>query len=45
MLKVPGEYKQDFVTYNNEKFSLFGLDIINHKNVTTKFPREMKEVK
>ncbi len=44
ILKLPGEYKQDFVTYDNEKCELFGLDSINHKNVTTKFPREMKDV-
>ncbi len=44
MLKLPGEYKQDFVTYDNEKYELFGLDSINHKNVTTKFLREMKVV-
>ena len=44
ILKLPGEYKQDFVTYDNEKCELFGLDSINHKNVTTKFPCEMKDV-
>ena len=35
ILKLPGEYKQDFVTYYNETFELFGLDSITHKNVTT----------
>ncbi len=45
IMKLPGEYKQDFVTYDNEKFELFGLGSINHDNVMTKFPREMKEVK
>ena len=44
MLKLHGEYKQDFVAYNNEKCELFGLDSINHNNVTTKFPHEMKDV-
>ncbi len=44
ILKLLGEYKQDFVTYDNEKCELFGLDSINYKNVTTKFPREMKDV-
>ena len=44
ILKLPGEYKQDFVTYDNEKFELFGLDSTNHQNVTIKFPREMKDV-
>ena len=33
------------MTYDNEKFELFGLGSINHDNVLTKFPREMKEVK
>jgi hypothetical protein len=45
ILKLPGEYKQDFVTYDTEKLKLFRLDSINHKNVTTKFPHEMKDVK
>ena len=44
ILKLPGKYKQDFATYDNEKFKRFGLDSINHKNVTTKFLREMKDV-
>ena len=26
IMKLPGEYKQDFVTYDNEKFEQFGLD-------------------
>ena len=42
--KLPGEYKQDFVTYDNEKFELFRLDSIDPKNVTTKFLHEMKDV-
>ena len=45
IMKLPGEYKQDFVTYDNEKFELFGLVSINQDNVTTKFPCEMKDVK
>ena len=45
IMKLPGEYKQDFVTYDNEKFELFGLWSINHNNVMTKFPRDMKEAK
>jgi hypothetical protein len=44
ILKLPGEYKHDFVTYNNEKCELFGLDSIDHKNVTTKFLCEMTDV-
>ena len=44
ILKLPGEYKHDFVTYDNEKFKLFGLDSINHNNVRTKFPHEMKDI-
>ena len=44
ILKLPGEYKQEFVNYDNEKCKLFELDSINHKNVTTKFSREMKDV-
>ena len=44
ILKLHGEYKQDFVMYDNEKFELFGLDSIDHKNVTTLFPHEMKDV-
>jgi hypothetical protein len=28
ILKLPGEYKQDFVMYENENFVLFGLDSI-----------------
>ena len=45
IMKLPGEYKPDFVTYDNEKFELFRLGSINPNNVTTKFPREMKDVK
>ena len=45
IMKFPGEYKQDFVTYDNEKFELFRLGSKNHNNVMTKFPREMKDVK
>ena len=45
IMNLPGEYKQDFLIYDNEKFELFGLGSINHNNVMTKFPREMKEVK
>jgi hypothetical protein len=44
ILKLPGEYKQDFVGYDNETCELFRLDSINHKNFTTKFLREMKDV-
>ena len=45
IMKLLGEYKQDFVTYDNEKFELFGVGSINHNNVTTKFPHERKDVK
>ncbi len=31
LFKLPGEYKQDFVMYDNEKCELFGLDSLNHK--------------
>ena len=44
ILILPGEYKQEFATYDNEKFELFGSDSISHKNVTTKFLREMKDI-
>ena len=33
------------MTYDHEKFELFGLGSINHNNVMAKFPREMKDVK
>ena len=45
IMKLPGEHKQDFVTFDNEKFELFGLGSINHDNVMTKFPREIKDIK
>jgi hypothetical protein len=45
IMKLPGEYKQDFVTYDNERFELLGLGSINQDDVMTKFPCEIKDVK
>ncbi len=42
ILKLPGEYTQDFVTYDNEKCKLFGLDSINREGDRFEVPEDIE---